>query len=192
MIKGGEILLLTKVKLTKTEIEKDIIYALKHPADRTKKKYRILRLIGIAVGIAFGILAACFRDYAGGILFAVFFLALIGGLVYRIHRNHLIKNVSIYDYDIRTSFVKHTYYDHYRKRVGKHSFRMVDVYVIVFEKDKEWSIPKEAYLWSETNLMSDITVYETAERGDTMIIVTERKSGKIVMAYNEKYFEYQA
>ena len=65
-------------------------------------------------------------------------------------------------------------------------------YNIFFEKERVWRIPDELYWWSEKNSMSDITVFEKTEQGDVFYTVCEKKSGKIVMAYNTEIFEYEA
>ena len=40
--------------------------------------------------------------------------------------------------------------------------------------------------------MHDVGIRNSTHRGDTMIVITEKNSGKIVVAYNTEFFDYDA
>lgn len=57
----------------------------------------------------------------------------------------------------------------------------------------EYKIPGENYGWSELYAMSDKTVYLHAECGDEFYLVLSKPhTGKILLAYNTKMFDYQS
>ena len=60
-----------------------------------------------------------------------------------------------------------------------------------FENGKEWRVPKENYAWNERFRMSDLGVYKSTHRGDTMLAVTDKRTDTIIVAYNTEIFEYK-
>ena len=85
--------------------------------------------------------------------------------------------------------------EHYRTETGgsiRHRrTEQVNNYIVRFENDKSWRVPKELYNWNERLRCQDLGVYNTTHRGDTMIVVTEKSTGKIAVAYNTNIFEYK-
>ena len=60
-----------------------------------------------------------------------------------------------------------------------------------FKIGKSWRIPKELYRWNETIRKHDSDIYPTTHRGDTLIVVTKKDNGEIVVAYHTDIFEYK-
>ena len=177
--------------ITKAEIEKDIIHAIKHPARTPRWLYFVgyAALFAVIFGITFlerYIGEAAFL-LAAGVFLVIILLPLVG---FRL-RDKKAAKVSIDNYVIKKSVVKKTKHERY-VIITKRRITLVNNYNILFEKERVWHIPAELYWWSETNSMSDITVYDKTEQGDVFYTVSEKKSGKIVMAYNTKTFEYKA
>ena len=174
--------------LTNTEIEKDIICALKNPPNLPESSYK--KMI-IPTVIAVGLLVMIEFIYP---LFIVWLLAaviifLIGSSIFNhIKLKNLIKKVSINDYYIEKEVVHSTYEEHYRTG-GRHN-ELVSNYLIRFENGKSWRISTDNYLWSIERSMSDFAIFQSTHREDTMIVVTKKDTGEIVMAYHTDFFEY--
>ena len=60
-----------------------------------------------------------------------------------------------------------------------------------FDNGKTWNIPKNNYAWSGEFPMSDDFIYKNTHFGDIFWTVTEKNTGKIVVAYPAEYFEYK-
>lgn len=177
--------------ITKKEIEKDIIHAIKHPAHTPRALYLLgyAATFAVFLGIVF---LERYIDKAAFILPAVVLIVILVLPAVNIYiRERKIARLSADDYVIKKSVVKKTGHERYVKRVGRR-LRTVDNYNILFEKEKVWHIPEELYWWSAVNPMTDITVYEKTEQGDVFYTVSEKKSGKIIVAYNTEVFEYKA
>jgi len=63
-------------------------------------------------------------------------------------------------------------------------------YYVRFQNGKAWAIPVENYAWTEKHRMSSYAIAQATHCDDVMIVVTNKKNGKIVMAYNTDIFEY--
>ncbi|MBQ3597796.1 MAG: hypothetical protein II987_00855 [Clostridia bacterium] len=180
-----------KVIITKAEIEKDIIHAIKHPARTPRWLYFVgyAAVFVVMLGIAF------LESYIGKAAFflpaVVLFAILLLPLVKYGLRDRKAAKVSIDNYVVKKSVVKKKKHEKYVK-ISKRRITVVNNYNIFFEKERVWRIPDELYWWSEKCSMSDISVFEKTEQGDVFYTVCEKKSGKIVMAYNTEVFEYEA
>ena len=117
---------------------------------------------------------------------------IIVGVSYKLRTHYRVKNVSICDYNITREVVHSIHEEHYKTSGGKYR-RSVTVhnYAVRFENGAEWRVPQEVYAWSERLRMSGRGVHESTHRGDTMLIVTDKRTDKIVMAYNTEIFEYK-
>jgi hypothetical protein len=103
-----------------------------------------------------------------------------------------IKNIKINDYEITAEIAHSVAEEHYKAETGgsvRHRrTAQINNYTIRFENGKVWRVPKELYCWNERLRMHDRGIFNSAHRGDTMIVVTEKSSGKIVVAYNTEIF----
>lgn len=172
--------------ITKKEIENDIIHAIKHPAHTPRALYFIWVAVLFAAMMGLVFLERYIIFLPAVVLVVILLLPAVNFYL----RDRKIARLSIDDYVVKKSVVKKVRHERYIKLAGRR-IRMVDNYNILFEKEKVWRIPAEMYWWSENNPMSDITVYENTAQGDVFYTVSEKKSGKIVMAYNTKIFEYK-
>ena len=182
--------------LTNIEIEKDIVSSLKNPPKESEASYKRWTIPCIIIAILLVII-----EFIYPIFILWFLLALIAfGIVYsifdRFRLKNKIKNVTINDYDITTEIVHSTEEEHYRAETGgsiRHRrTEQINNYTIRFENGKSWRIPKELYSWSERLRMHDVGIRNSTHRGDTMIVITEKSSGKIVVAYNTDIFDYKS
>lgn len=72
----------------------------------------------------------------------------------------------------------------------KSCYRTVSIYSIQFENGKVLRLPQENFLWSKEYPLSDFGLYEVTQPGDRFTVVEEKKTGNIVLAYPNEYFQY--
>ncbi len=180
-----------KETLTLERIREDIIYSIKHPLEETKDDYKKGNIIaGIVSGIAMaGVFITAFLLRYPWIIYG-FFIALLAwvvieSIVLSVRRHLKVKQINTDDYEIATEKLSHVEKEQYYIKGTRHSpGRTVINYTLHFENDKPWRIPGRICVWSKERMLSDWYVYENAHRGDTFVTVTERETGKIVMAYS--------
>jgi len=195
MIMKGEGNMAKKQMVTNVEIEKDIVDAIKNPPKESERSYKRFTIPAIIIAI---LLVAI--EFVYPIFILWFLLALIVFLICSAIFNHLrlknqIKNVTINDYIITTEVVHSTAEEHYKAETGgsiRHRrTEQINNYIVRFESGKSWRIPKELYRWNERLRMQDRGIYHTTHRGDTLIVVTKKDKGEIVIAYHTDIFEYK-
>ncbi len=187
-----------KQVLTNADIEKDIINALRQSKKVPKiynKKTEVILSIVIVIGLVLMILYPYLL--IGGALALVMFV-ILRPILMTILLNHRAKKVSIDDYEIRNEILSHKNIKkiHIRLR-GKGASRIpvsttISIYILNFENGKSWYIPRDCnYAWSVEHSRSDLAIYQESHREDSFIVVTKKDTGKIVMAYHTKLFEYR-
>ena len=181
--------------VTNIEIEKDIVDAIKNPPKESERSYKSFTIPAIIIVV---LLVGIEFVYPAFILW--FLLALIAFFICSAILNHFrlknkIKNVTINDYIITTEVVHSTSEEHYKAETGRsiHHRRteQINNHIIRFESGKSWRIPKELYSWNERLRQCDGSIYNTTHRGDRLIAVTEKSTGKIIVAYHIEVFEYK-
>ena len=185
--------------MTNAEIEKDIVDALKNPPEQSEESYKSLENKESTSDI---IIPICL--VAIGFIYPISIPWILLGLIvfligYRLFDHFLlknqIKNVTIDDYDITIDVVSSTDEEHYMVTIDSSVVRRcideVHNYIIHFENGKSWRVPKELYGGKDRLWMQDRGIYNSTHRGDTMITVTEKNTGNIVIAYNTNIFEYK-
>ena len=177
--------------ITNAEIEKDIIHAIKHPAYTHRATYFLWFAVWFVVSGVFVYLEIILGKAGFIAPLTVLILILLLPAVNILKKERKIKNFSFENYVIKKSVVKRLKHERY-VMLYRYVITVRHNYDILFEKGKVWHIPKELYWWSETNPLTDISLYEKTAQGDVFYTVCEKKSGKIVMAYNTKTFEYEA
>ena len=182
--------------LTNAEIEKDIISALKNPPKESEASYKRWTIPCIIIAILLAVIEFIYPIFILWFLLALIVFLIGVSIFHHFRLKNQIKNVMINDYDITTEVVNSTAEEHYRVEsggaVGHRRTEQVDNYIIRFENGQVWRVPKELYIWNERLCMSDGGIYNSTHRGDTMIVVTEKNSGKIFVAYNADIFEYKS
>ena len=173
-----------KEKLTNELILKDIQYSKSHY--EPKKDMQMDNFI--FYGSQFLILLIFYFTWVP----YVFFLELIPIGFFAIHsmlKGKNVKQLSEKDFSVytdRLASVQETFidvggkYGRYQKRVS-----------LYFEGGSEWEIPYTNYAWSKTFKMSRNGVNNTSIQGDRFYLVRLNDTGKIAVAYNEKFFSYQ-
>ena len=194
IMKGGGNMAKKQI-ITSVEMEKDIVDEIKNPPIELEKSYKRFTIPAIIIAI---LLVAI--EFVYPIFILWFLLALIVFLIYSAIFNHLrlknqIKNVTINDYIITTEVVHSTAEEHYKAETGgsiRHRrTEQINNYIVRFENGKSWRIPKELYRWNERLRKHDSDIYHTTHRGDTLIVVTKKDTGEIVVAYHTDIFEYK-
>lgn len=182
-----------KIVITRAEIEKDIINALKQPQEMSKEAYKKLTIPSIIIACLLIIIEFVYPIFILWLLLAILISLPVIGIISHFRLKHKIKRVSSDDYDITIETVHSIAEEHYRaERGGK--FRrteLVNNYTIRFENGKNWRVPKENYPWSEKLRMSDVGIYKSTHREDVFIVVTKKDTSEIVMAYHTDFFEYK-
>ena len=183
--------------LTNENIQNDIKNALKHSATLShvghhKSMFPLLVFSAIML-IAIVLFQNYYKVVLGiGAAFIVVYL-----VVDYFRKQKSINNVSIENYEIKAecvSFVKEEIYStdhkiHLSPTVKK--IHTAQIYIMFFDNGKTWNIPKNNYAWSGEFPMSDDFIYKNTHFGDIFWTVTEKNTGKIVVAYPTEYFEYK-
>jgi ABC-type multidrug transport system fused ATPase/permease subunit len=183
--------------VTNVEIEKDIISALKNPPKQSKESYKKGMFPAIIFAVLFFVMVFILDFFVLWFLLGLVVLAIVSSIFYYFRLKNQIKNVKINDYDITTETVSSTDEEHYMRRANRRSMHIdsrsmhIDNYSIRFENGKTWRVPKELYCWKEGIRMIDYNIHQTTHRGDVMIVVTKKDTGKIVVAYHTDIFEYK-
>ena len=186
-----------KQVLTNENIRTDIKNALKHPATLSHAEHH-KSIFPLVVFSAIMLIAiVLFQNYykvvlGVGVAFIVVYL-----IIDHFLKQKSIHNVSIENYEIKTecvSCVKEEIYStdhkiHLSPTVKK--IHTAQVYIMFFDNGKVWNIPKNNYIWSGEYPMSDDFIYKNTHFGDIFWTVTEKQTGKIVVAYSAEYFEYK-
>ena len=176
-----------KLILTNNEIEKDIRHALKNPPYESEKSYRRKPLIFIAVFVLVVVLAILLPRF---VLVAV--IAFLIGLPFLpwLWQAYLQnKKITVNDYQITQETVNCVVVETYINKRSRYRYTRYN-YLVRFENGKTWAIPTENYAWTENHRMYGSEVLQATHCNDTMIVVTNKRNGKIVMAYNTDTFTY--
>jgi hypothetical protein len=187
-----------KETFTDVEVVKDIKNEIKDPERQSETQYQdsnfyiILAVIGLfALNIYLGIHFDEIFVWIWGCV-PVFLLGLVFWYVLRdVWR---VKRVRIENYEITTAILSDTADEsHWEKQsAGRHSRRVwVPYHRFRFEKYGYWIVPVENYCWSKESPMGAWYVFENSHRGDEFIIVIEKKTRRVVVAYHTKFFEYK-
>ena len=183
--------------VTNENIRTDIKNALKHPATLSHVEHRKSRSPFLVYSGAMLIAIVLFQNYYK-VVFGIGLAFIVAYLVVDYFRKQKsIANVSIENYEIKTecvSFVKEEIYRTDHKIHLSPTIRKIhtaQVYILFFDNEKTWNIPKSNYSWSGECPMSDDFIYKNTNLGDIFWTVTEKRTGKIVVAYPTEYFEYK-
>ena len=180
---------------TDAEIKKDIASAIKNPPSPSRKFYRSKAAIELAVVLSGVAIMIFYRDIVLWLLLAFAIYVIVPLTLKPILRAHKAKKVSENDYTVSNETVSGVSEDHFIVRYARTTKasrkREIHNYSIYFENGKCWRIPNDNYSWSLENPMSNATILKNAHCGDIMTVVTEKRTGKIVMAYNTRFFDYK-
>jgi hypothetical protein len=183
--------MIKKQTVTNLEIEKDIIEALKHPPGLSKQFNRRLKPPSLVIGTILGVMTFIYPLVVCWILLALLIIS-IGSIIFHvISIKYKIKRVSISDYDITTEVVHDIVHEQYWESGKGLVIYEKNNYNICFENGKNWRVPKRLYYWSDMLRSRDIGICRTIQHGSIMIVVTQKATGKIVVAYNTEFFEYK-
>jgi len=184
--------------LTPKQIEHDIADSFKYPKKMTKAEYAKLSLASIIAAVL--LFAVYFLPQVDldtsmritlYVILAVFAACLITAVCELLLRRHRRKNVRMDDYEVTTETISHTEEESYRQTggtsVARHS-ETVTNYTLYFENGKSWRITAMNFTWSAEWQMSDFSLYNSTDRGDTFIVVSEKRTGNIAVAYPTKLF----
>ena len=183
--------------LTNENIRNDIKNALKHPATLSHAEHRKSMFPLLVFSAIMLIAIVLFQNYYKVVLGIGLGFIVVYFVVDYFRKQKSINNVSIENYEIKAecvSFVKEEIYStdhkiHLSPTVKK--IHTAQIYIMFFDNGKTWNIPKNNYAWSGEFPMSDDFIYKNTHFGDIFWTITEKNTGKIVVAYPTEYFEYK-
>ena len=183
--------------LTNDNIIADIKNILKHPATLSHAEHKKANFPLLIFSTITLIAIVIFQNYYKIILLIdLLFIAAYLIVDFFLKKNK-INNVSIDDYEIKEESVSHINEElystdhkiHFSPTVKK--IHTAHVYIMYFENEKSWNIPKDNYTWSKENPLLDQTIYRSTRSGDRFWTVTKKDTGEVIMAYPSEYFEYK-
>ena len=180
-----------KIYVTQKEISEDVANKIMTPERESKRSYNISRKITMIIGIALGIAAIVKPIVIIYILLAFVLFTLmmvIGSIIVRKIKLTQLKQAS---FDVTTEMFSHNVWENYIIKRRRQPNEVVDNYDLVFENGKKFRLPQVNYKWLGDRAISDKNLVESSHRGDTFIVVTEMKSGKIYAVYNTSIFDYK-
>lgn len=185
---------------TDKEIERDLKTALKYPPASSKATY-IKICITAALAASLVVLTELLLFLFGKaeasqnleiIVFSALFILAIGNLIFwSIRHSYQTRKISLDSYRVTTQTVLKRDEEHYLASKYKSYYRTVSIYSIQFENGKVLRLPQENFLWSKEYPLSDFGLYEVTQPGDRFTVVEEKKTGNIVLAYPNEYFQYE-
>ena len=183
--------------LTNENIRNDIKNVLKHPATLSHEEHHKSMFLPFVFSTIMVIAIALFQNYYKVVLCVGLAFIVIYLVADYFRKQKSITNISIENYEIKAecvSFIKEEIYStdhklHLSPTVKK--IHTAKVYIMFFDNGTTWNIPKNNYSWSGECPMSDDFIYKNTHLGDMFWIVTEKQTGKIVVAYPAEYFEYK-
>lgn len=184
-----------KQTLTNAEIEKDIISALQNPPKESEVSYKRWTVPCLIITLLLVVIEFIYPIFIIWFLLALIALTVASCVFHHFRLKNQIKNIKINDYDITAEIVHSISEEHYRAESGSsvrhRRTEQIDNYIIYFESGKVWRVPKKLYCWDVRLRMHDFDIFNSTHRGDTMIVVTEKNSDKIAVAYNTEIFDYK-
>ena len=173
--------------ITNVEIERDIRHALKNPPEDTEERYRRKALIIIPILPLAVTLVILWPIFSVVVTILLFISMPFMPWLWNWYLDH--KRISVNDYQITAETVDCVIVKSYTYRRYKHYYTVYNHFVR-FENGNTWTIPADNYAWTQKHRMDCSKVLEATHRGDIMIVVTNKRNGKIVMAYNTDTFQY--
>ena len=185
-----------KQTLTNNEIKKDIINALKNPPEESKSSYKIQMVATAIIFILFIVIECIYHAFIFWAFGALVICLIANCVINNMRLKNLERSVNVNDYEISRETVHSVSEETYKADAGgtlnRRRTEIRNNYTVIFESGKIWRIPaKENYAWNERLRTQALGIYRSTHKGDTMIAVTKKDTGKTVMAYNSDLFEYK-
>lgn len=186
-----------KYTVTVAEIENDLATAFENPPDppKPKAKYNIYPyMIAIVAMVPLSVLFFYAPWWTLLALVMIPIVLVVCALIHELVLKIRAKTVSCDDYVVTQEVVHSISEEHYHiRRRGSISseIKYVNNYNIRFENKKIWRIPKQNYGWREEGFMGPEEIYKATHRDDTFTVITDKRSKRITVAYNNKYFNYK-
>ena len=181
-----------KTALTPQAIAEDIAVFIKHRPKESEAGYRAATLPCLVIALLALVLWFFAPNFLVWPVVGVFVLAVACAIFFEVREKRRIKNIRPEDYEITCALLSHKEEEHYAQETAR-PFRRREVsrYLLHFEGGAVWDIPDKLYPWSEENKTGSYFIYENASRGAAYILVTEKKSGRVAVAYPEEFFTYE-
>ncbi len=184
-----------KERITNVEIIKDIQNAISAPARESETEYQRSTPLAFLLAIAMIVAMIVCAVWAPWVILMLIPLLIAYCVFINLRIRHKVKKVRIENYEVTTATLLHSVDEsHWEEQVSQRGRRRrvwISYYVLRFEEFGYWLIPKDNYLWSGELPMGDGYIYENSHRGDKFIVVIEKKTRRIIVAYHTDYFEYR-
>jgi len=180
-----------KETITTEQIKQDILRGFKTPKEMSESQHVKWTVIALITGILLLVIEYFYPSVMIGFLVCVIVmvpLVLAGSAISAWCRK---KRFSMNDYEITTEKLAYKNEEHFHARKTRRTMRVIDNYNLYFACGKEWRIPDKNYLWSMDYQLSDRYIYDNAHRDDMFIVVANKKTGQIAVAYPTKFFVHR-
>lgn len=165
--------------LTNDLIKQDILYQFKN------HDHIIINTILCAIGMLFIFFFSFLSPYWGIALVIPFFFLIF----FYINRHLKIAKIKNGEYSVITD--KLLYEKQGELRTGPTFYRGKWISYLQFEDLGRWELEGMYYTWSSTYKMSDSGICNTSLQGDMFYLAIDKKSNKIIMGYNTRFFDYK-
>lgn len=179
--------------LTDREIVKDIAAAIRYPAEMTEDSYRRQTPVAIVIAMIAFVVELIKPQLILWTLLGVVVCLIAWAVARYFGLKHKARQVSIDGYEITVQTLHSKDCERYFMRGSGRYGRVKTVYNYTwrFENGQSWRIPAKIYLWCDRYSMAHARVHESIHRGDSMLVVTKKESGDVVVAYPAEIFEYR-
>ena len=181
----------TKEIVTAKQIEFDIINSLKQQKDMTEDTHQKIMILSAIVGCLLCLIGFLFPWTVVWCILAAIIGCIMYILISYLSFRHKRSRFCIDDYQVQIQKLSYNTQESYIDKSGRRHIT-VNIYVMHFEDGRCWTVPDDNYRWSKELPMSENAVLQNSNAGDDFITVAEKATGKIVVAYNTKFFEYKA
>ena len=178
--------------LTNTEIEKDIITALKNPPKESETSNHKSAIVVIVIAILLIVI-----EFIYPIFILYFFLALIPfialySIFEHVRLKNRVKNITINNYDITMETVHSITEEHSRRETGgsiRHRrTEQVNNYIVRFENGKIAKVPLTSYETKTNRKKLANAFYEKVPIADTQVESTNVSASKILSNFENLTF----
>ena len=179
--------------LTDREIVKDIANSIRYPAEMTKDSYRRQTPVAIVIAMIAFVVELIKPRLILWTLLGVFVCLIAWAVARYFGLKYKARQVSIDGYEITVQTLHSKDCERYVMRGSGRYGRVKTVYNYTwrFENGQSWRLPQRIYLWSDLYSLAHARVHESIHRGDSMLVVTKKDGGDVMVAYPTEIFEYR-
>ncbi len=180
-----------KIFLSGDDIIEDVKMNLKREPNMSKKQNKIYGILASVFGVLLAVLGFINLKLSFFILIASIALIYIFYFIMQLARRGKTKRITLSDFEITKQILSHKSSESFKVETGgsvsHRKTEQVDNYILYFEDGRSWQL----FDYNYSSYLSDYYVYTNCHRGDSFIVVSNKNTGKIVVAYHMDRFEYK-